>query len=171
MNYEAYDEHEFDFVHCPVCGSELLDGEMEIEVEGEKQYIKGFYCAACENQPQEIIDYNEDQAQRKYRHTHGILMPETIKNIRESLYVEAEDLSKLMGYPADYYSFWEHGTVMPTKAQSNFIRLMRRGQNFAFLAALYSDVKAKEALKRKFPKENTDDIFETVLMYNEEDPF
>ena len=157
---------DFDFMHCPTCGSELLDGDMELEVEGEITYFKGFYCAACEEQNQIVLDYNEQQANNKYRRTHGLLTPDSIRSIREHLGVEAKDLSKIMGFPEDYYGFWEDGE-MPTKAQSNFIRLMRRGQNYAFLAALHSSVKEKEFIRRKCPKE--EDFIDRSLMYHEDD--
>lgn len=156
----------FDFEHCPICGSELLAAEMEGEAEGEKVYYRGLYCAACaDTQATAVTAYNEEQANRKYRRNHGLLTSDSIRSIREFLEETPEELSRILGFPDDYWTFWETGT-MPTKAQSNLIRLLRRRKNFEFLRAHYRATRAKEQIRRKLP--GVEDDVDMMMMYAED---
>ena len=156
----------FDFEHCPICGSELLAAEMEGEAEGEKVYYRGLYCAACaDTQATAITEYNAEQAERKFRRNHGLLTPDSIRDIREALEEKPEELSRILGYPNDYWTYWESGT-MPTRAQSNLIRLLRRRKNYEFLRALYRETRVKERVKRKLP--DVEDDVDVVMMYTED---
>lgn len=158
---------EFDSMHCPICGSELIEAEMEGEVEGEKVYYNGLYCAACEDvQATAIRDYNAEQANRKYRRRHGLLTPDSIRNIRDYLGEDPQELSRILGYPEDYWTYWESGT-MPTRAQSNLIRLLRRRSNYALLKAIYAATIVKQQLRRRAP--DLEDGVDVMMMYNEDD--
>ncbi len=156
----------FDSMHCPICGSELLEADMEGEVEGEKVYYNGLYCAACEDvQATAIRDYNEEQANRKYRRNHGLITPDSIRDIREALEETPEELSRILGFPDTYWTLWEGG-AMPTRAQSNLIRLLRRRKNYEFLRALYRGTRVKEKAKRKLP--DIEDDVDVIMMYTED---
>ena len=151
---------------CPICGAELIEAEMEGEVEGEQVYYTGLYCAACEdNQATAILEHNEEQANRKYRRNHGLLTPDSIKDIREALEESPEELSRILGFPETYWALFEAG-VIPTKAQSNLIRLVRRRKNYEFLRALYRGTRAKERVRRISP-EIEDDV-DVMMMYTED---
>ncbi len=157
---------EFNYKHCPICGSELLEAEMDGEVEGEKVFFDGLYCAGCEDtQATAITEYNAEQAERQFRRNHGLLTPDSIRDIRESLEETPKELSRILGYPNDYWTYWESGT-MPTRAQSNLIRLLRRRKNYEFLRALYRETRVKERVKRKLP--DVEDDVDVIMMYTED---
>ena len=151
---------------CPICGSELIDADMEGEVEGELVTYHGLYCAACEDvQATAIRDYNAEQANRKYRRRHGLITPDSIRNIREYLEEDPRELLQILGYPEDYWTFWESGT-MPTRAQFNLIRLLRRRSNYEFLRALYRGTRAKERVRQISPE--VEDDVNIMMMYTED---
>lgn len=148
---------------CPICGAELIETEMEGEVEGEQVYYNGLYCAACEdNQATAILEHNEEQANRKYRRNHGLLTPDSIRDIREALEETPEELSRILGFPDTYWTLFENG-VIPTKAQSNLIRLVRRRKNYEFLRAMYRGTRAKARARRISPE--VEDDVDIMMMY------
>lgn len=151
---------------CPICGAELTEAEMEGEVEGEKVYYNGLFCAACEDsQATAIMEHNEEQVNRKYRRNHGLITPDSIRDIREALEESPEELSRILGFPETYWTLFEAG-VIPTKAQSNLIRLVRRRKNYEFLRALYRGTRAKAKVRRISP-EIEDDV-DIMMMYTED---
>ncbi len=152
---------------CPICNSELIETDMEGEIEGEQVYYTGLYCSACEDsQATAITEYNAEQAERKFRRNHGLLTSDSIRDIREALEETPEELSRILGFPDSYWTLWESG-LMPTKAQSNLIRLIRRRKNYEFLRAHYRGTRAKEQIRRKQLPSVEDDV-DIMCMYTED---
>src|SRR4030042_5997708 len=104
---------------CPHCEKEteleLIRGEEEIKVRGEKIKVPLEYCKCkvCGNE----FDYPRsdddplDKAYREYRRRHGMTQPEEIHDLRKRYGLTQNEMSRLLGWGGATLSRYENGAL------------------------------------------------------------
>lgn len=117
---------------CPECGNALVKttSPLEEEYKGVKLTIDGISRLECEVCGEYIIsaeecDKLEEQLQRKYRETMGLLQPEEIVELRKKRGWTQKELEQVLGVTSPSVSRWETGRVVQSKVCDNLMRCLR----------------------------------------------
>jgi putative zinc finger/helix-turn-helix YgiT family protein len=149
-------------VECPSCES----NDVVLKYENQKfDYNNGALVSLSVTVPVNFCQNPEcreaflgEQAM-KIRHdaicTHlGLLTPSTIQEIRMRKATTVEAFASITGIGIATIRRWESGSIFQSKSQDNFLRLLAREDNFAFLSTAKTsrvEQNVEEKRKDKFP--------------------
>ncbi len=159
---------------CPVCEIEtkvdLVRKEETIKVRGEPIPVPMplFKCSTC---GEEFLDPKSpfdplDLAYREYRHRHGMLQPEEIKEFRRTHGLTQAELSQLLGWGTATLSRYENGALQD-ETHEKALRLAMDPRNLLTLIQqspdTISDPKRQRLVKEISMIEDERYTFEAVL--------
>lgn len=121
---------------CPNCEKEtnleLLHTPEVVEVRGEQIKVEMEYykCLACSEEfedPHSEAD-SLDKAYKEYRHRHGMMQPEEIRDLRKRYGLTQNEMSKLLGWGGATLSRYENGALQD-EAHEKVLRLAMDPRN------------------------------------------
>lgn len=132
---------------CPVCGieqeTEIIEKEEASNVRGDeiKALARIRVCSVCGEElfDEELEEGNIKKVYDIYRKKHGILLPEEIRNIRESYGLSQRAFAKLLGIGEASIARYETG-ALPEKSLSNLLMLLKDPKNMEKLLEKNEDV-------------------------------
>lgn len=116
---------------CGICGGEafLVSEEREVRVGKRSAVVEDrfFRCSACEEELYEPgqMDAVMLRASTVIREDLGLLMPEEIRALRESLELSQADFERLLRAGPKTVVRWERGTVFQNQATDALLRTLR----------------------------------------------
>lgn len=122
---------------CGICGGEaaFVTEEREVRVGKRSAVVESefFRCSVCGEELYEPgqMDAVMVKASTAIREELGLLMPEEIKAIRESLELTQADFEQLLGVGEKTVVRWERGTVFQNSATDVLIRAVQDVDGFA----------------------------------------
>lgn len=168
---------------CPVCGieqeTEIIEKEEASNVRGDeiKALARIRVCSVCGEElfDEELEEGNIKKVYDIYRKKHGILLPEEIRNIRESYGLSQRAFAKLLGIGEASIARYETG-ALPEKSLSNLLMLLKDPKNMEKLLEKNEDVLSQREKARlirrieemKEERENTLKISEELYKLLEE---
>ncbi|HCD10262.1 MAG TPA: transcriptional regulator [Thermoanaerobacter sp.] len=168
---------------CPVCGieqeTEIIEKEEASNVRGDeiKALARIRVCSVCGEElfDEELEEGNIKKVYDIYRKKHGILLPEEIRNIRESYGLSQRAFAKLLGIGEASIARYETG-ALPEKSLSNMLMLLKDPKNMEKLLEKNEDVLSQREKARlirrieemKEERENTLKISEELYKLLEE---
>lgn len=119
-------------LYCPNCCEivdyKVIEREEDFRIRGESVRIsaKVAVCVWCDSElfEPELEDENLLKAYRTYAQRHGLLTPEEIISIRESLGLSQEEFANLLGISTLSLSMYESGALIPQEI-SNAIKVFK----------------------------------------------
>lgn len=120
---------------CPNCEKEReLKGihiKEEVMVRGEpiEVEMEYFKCTECEEEFEDPQSEKDplDSAYREYRHRHGMLQPEEIRNFRKRYGLTQRELSDLLGWGGATLSRYENGALQDETHEKSLRLAMEPG--------------------------------------------
>lgn len=133
-----------DLSECPICSGPLravsVEREVSIGTRATRVLDEFFRCATCGEEvylPGQM-DATLHRASAKIRVEEGLLLPEEIRSIRESLGLTQSALEELLGVGPKTVVRWEKGTVFQNGATDSLLRTIRDVPRAAeYLAGLH----------------------------------
>lgn len=133
-----------DINECPICSGrmEAVSVERDVQIGTRTTAVldQFFRCATCAEEvylPGQM-DATLHRASAKIRAEEGLLLPEEIRSIRESLGLTQSALEALLGVGPKTVVRWEKGTVFQNGATDSLLRTIRDVPGAAeYLAGLH----------------------------------
>ena len=116
---------------CGICGGEavLVSEEREVYIGKRSAMVEDqfFHCGTCGEELYEPgqMDAVMLKASTAIREDLGLLMPEEIRALRESLELTQADFERLLGVGEKTVVRWERGTVFQNRATDVLLRALR----------------------------------------------
>ncbi len=119
-------------MRCMECGAEMrrTDGPMTEEYRGETFTVDGigrWVCDACGNDEMGVGEAERlsRELAREYARAHGLLMPDEIKRLRNSLGLKQTEFEKMLGVSSPTVSRWETGAMQQSMTANRLMLLLR----------------------------------------------
>ena len=129
---------------CPVCGGplEAVSEEREIRIGTRCARVpdRFSYCKACEDAYYEPghMDATLRRASEAIRREEGLLTPDQIRGIRQTLGLTQDAFEKLLGVGPKTVVRWEKGTVFQNRSTDSLLRVVgAHPESARFLARLH----------------------------------
>ncbi|MBM4387887.1 MAG: type II toxin-antitoxin system MqsA family antitoxin [Deltaproteobacteria bacterium] len=119
--------------YCEFCGSDrlfLTKGTVQRRVNGSRLEISDVDFLKCEFCGEKVLLPYQEEAIRKrvdaeIRKNKGLLTPEEIRGIRNSLNLTQIQLAKVIGCGKASLSRWEKGGLQQSRLVDNFLRVLK----------------------------------------------
>jgi len=129
---------------CPVCDGplEVVSEEQEIRIGTRSALVRDqfSYCDACEEAyyaPGQM-DATLRRASEAIRSEEGLLTPDQIRGIRQTLGLTQDALERLLGVGPKTVVRWEKGTVFQNRSTDSLLRVVgAQPESARFLARLH----------------------------------
>jgi HTH-type transcriptional regulator/antitoxin MqsA len=129
---------------CPVCDGplEVVSEEREVRIGARTTRVRDqfSYCDACEEAYYAAgqMDATLLRASDAIRRKEGLLTPDQIRGIRQTLGLTQEALEKLLGVGPKTVVRWEKGTVFQNRSTDSLLRVVgAQPESARFLAHLH----------------------------------
>lgn len=136
-------------IECALCGGSavLTTESREVRI-GKRSAVVADEFYRCESCGEELYEPGQMDtvmraASRAIREEMGLLMPEEIRGIRESLSLSQADFERLLGVGEKTVVRWEKGTVFQNKATDQLLRLLQEVEGAAEFLARESGVRSR----------------------------
>ncbi len=139
---------------CGICGGEavFVSEEREVSVGKRSAVVEDefFRCSVCGEELYEPgqMDAVMVKASTAIRKELGLLMPEEIKAIRDSLDLTQSDFEQLLGVGEKTVVRWERGTVFQNSATDVLITAVRDVEGFAGYLGSRAGIAVPEGLSQ-----------------------